>query len=53
MLYVAISNGVGYETFLASSDDLLNWRKLCRILSFSQGGWDAWQADGGLALVDY
>ncbi|MGC3957076.1 MAG: glycosylase [Verrucomicrobiota bacterium] len=53
MMYVAISNGVGYETFLASSDDLLNWKKLGKILSFAKNGWDAWQADGGLALVDY
>ncbi len=53
MMYVAISNGVGYETFLASSDDLLNWKKLGRVLSFTHSGWDAWQADGGLALVNY
>ena len=47
MMYVAISNGVGYETFLASSSDLLNWKKLGKILSFTKTGWDAWQADGG------
>lgn len=52
MMYVAISNGVGYETFLASSSDLLNWKKRGKILSFTQTGWDAWQADGGLALVN-
>jgi predicted GH43/DUF377 family glycosyl hydrolase len=53
MMYVAISDGVGYETFLASSDDLLNWKKLGKIMSFTKDGWDAWQADGGLSLVNY
>lgn len=53
MMYVAISNAVGYETFLASSDDLLHWQKLGKILSFTKDGWDAWQADGGLALVNH
>jgi len=54
MMYVAISNQVGYQTFLARSDDLLHWKKLGRILSFTEPGkWDAWQADGGIALCDY
>jgi predicted GH43/DUF377 family glycosyl hydrolase len=53
MMYVAISNGVGYETSLARSSDLLNWQKLGKILSFTKTGWDAWQADGGLALVNH
>ena len=53
MMYVAITGKIGYETFLAESDDLLNWRKLGKILPFTQKGWDAWQADGGLALVNY
>lgn len=53
MMYVAISNKVGYQTFLARSDDLLHWTKLGKILPFSKGGWDAWQADGGIALADY
>ncbi|MCP5521015.1 MAG: glycosylase [Verrucomicrobiales bacterium] len=53
MMYVAISNQIGYQTFLARSDDLLRWEKLGRILSFTQpGDWDAWQADGGIALCD-
>jgi predicted GH43/DUF377 family glycosyl hydrolase len=52
MMYVAISAAEGYETFLASSDDLLHWKKLGKILSFTKTGWDAWQADGGLALVN-
>ena len=53
MMYVAIQDKVGYETFLARSDDLLHWDKLGRILSFPKSGWDAWQADGGIALADF
>jgi predicted GH43/DUF377 family glycosyl hydrolase len=53
MMYVAIKDKVGYETFLARSDDLLHWEKLGRILSFRKEDWDAWQADGGIALYDY
>jgi predicted GH43/DUF377 family glycosyl hydrolase len=53
MMYVAITNKVGYQTFLARSDDLLHWTKLGKILPFSGDGWDAWQADGGVALADY
>jgi predicted GH43/DUF377 family glycosyl hydrolase len=52
MLYVAIKDKVGYETFLAESSDLLNWKPLGRVLPFSKTGWDAWQGDGGVALVD-
>lgn len=53
MMYVAISNKIGYQTFLAKSDDLLHWTKLGKILPFSENSWDAWQADGGIALADY
>lgn len=53
MMYVAINGKEGYETYLASSVDLLNWKKLGKILPFTQKGWDAWQADGGLALVNH
>lgn len=53
MMYVAITNKVGYQTFLARSDDLLHWAKLGKILPFSGEGWDKWQADGGVALADY
>jgi predicted GH43/DUF377 family glycosyl hydrolase len=52
MMYVASRNNVGYETFLARSDNLLQWEKLGKILSFRKEGWDAWQADGGIALYD-
>jgi predicted GH43/DUF377 family glycosyl hydrolase len=53
MMYVAITNKVGYQTYLARSDDLLHWEKLGKILSFAGTGWDLWQADGGVALADY
>jgi len=51
MMYVCM-NQVGYETHLAESDDLLNWKMLGTIMSFRKEGWDAWQADGGVALCD-
>lgn len=52
MIYVANKDKIGYQTCLARSDDLLHWEKLGPILSFRREGWDAWQADGGLALYD-
>ena len=53
MMYVGIeADKTGYQTYLAASDDLLNWRKLGVILPFRREGWDAWQADGGIALQD-
>lgn len=52
MLYVAIKDNVGYQTFLARSDDLLHWEKLGCVLSSRRTGWDAWQTDGGVALYD-
>lgn len=54
MMYVAITNQIGYQTYLASSDDLLHWKKLGRVLSFTPTNqWDAWQEDGGVSLEDY
>jgi alpha-L-fucosidase 2 len=52
MLYVSIKGKVGYETFLAESEDLLDWKPLGKVLPFSGSGWDRWQGDGGAALVD-
>ncbi|HVU32584.1 MAG TPA: hypothetical protein VHE61_04070 [Opitutaceae bacterium] len=52
MVYVANRAKVGYQTFLATSPDLLHWTPLGVILPFAQSGWDAWQADGGISLVD-
>src|SRR3954468_15995429 len=52
MVYVCM-NKVGYETHLARSDDLLEWKPLGKILGFRENGWDKWQADGGIALGDH
>jgi predicted GH43/DUF377 family glycosyl hydrolase len=52
MMYVRYTPKVGYESMLARSDDLLHWEKLGPILSFRKDGWDSWQADAGIALVD-
>lgn len=52
MVYVANQGRVGYETHLAESPDLLHWKPLGKILPFARHGWDAWQADGGISLVD-
>ena len=51
MVYVCM-NIVGYETHLAVSDDLLHWKPLGKILTFTKTGWDAWQADLSIALCD-
>ena len=34
------TDGRGYETWLAKSDDLLHWQTLGRILSYKDDGWD-------------
>ena len=52
MVYVANKAKVGYETLLAESEDLLHWKPRGTILPFAESGWDAWQADGGISLVD-
>lgn len=48
--------GRGYETHLAVSDDLLNWKKMGHILSFPDANskrWDKNQRAGYIALIDY
>jgi predicted GH43/DUF377 family glycosyl hydrolase len=52
LVYIAIRNKIGYETLLAESNDLVNWKALGKILPFADAGWDRWQAAGGVALVD-
>lgn len=42
----------GYETWMATSDDLLNWQVKGRILSQGSGGWDDRQVNGAVALID-
>jgi predicted GH43/DUF377 family glycosyl hydrolase len=51
MSYI-IYDGQGYETWLAESDNLLNWTSKGRILSFTENTWDANQKAGYLSLVD-
>lgn len=45
-------DGRGYETWLAESDNLLEWHTLGRILSFRDGYWDCNQRGGFPALQD-
>ncbi len=52
MMYI-IFDGDGYETALAESDDLLHWKTLGKILTFTSGRWDGMQAAGYVALQDY
>ncbi len=42
----------GYETWMARSADLLRWEPMGAVLPQSYAGWDALQADGGIALLD-
>lgn len=51
MIYI-IFDGTGYETALAESADLLNWKPLGKVLSFNEGTWDAVQKAGYIALQD-
>ncbi len=52
MVFVVNKDGIGYETHLAESDDLLHWKRLGKVLSFRKSGWDKRQADGGIELFD-
>lgn len=47
------TDGRGYETWLAKSDDLLSWQTLGRVLAFADEGWDMNQRGGFPALIDY
>jgi predicted GH43/DUF377 family glycosyl hydrolase len=52
MIYI-VFDGTGYETKLAVSKDLLNWKQLGTILGFSKGRWDDLQKAGFIALTNY
>jgi predicted GH43/DUF377 family glycosyl hydrolase len=52
MTYI-IFDGKGYETWLAKSNDLLNWETLDKIMSFTGNTWDASQKAGYIALQDF
>ncbi|MEG1585506.1 MAG: malectin domain-containing carbohydrate-binding protein [Bacteroidales bacterium] len=45
-------DGRGYETWMATSENLLEWKTLGKILSFRDGTWDTNQRGGFLALQD-
>ncbi len=47
------TDGRGYETWLAVSDDLLHWRTQGRLLSYAEQGWDMNQRAGYPALIDW
>ncbi len=47
------TDGRGYETWLAKSDDLLHWETLGRILAYGDDCWDLNQRGGFPALIDY
>jgi predicted GH43/DUF377 family glycosyl hydrolase len=53
MSYI-VFDGRGYETWLAKSDDLLNWQTLHKILKFNEDtiNWDASQKAGYVSLID-
>ena len=52
MTYI-IFDGTGYESAIAESVDLVHWKKLGKILQFSQGRWDDLQKAGYIALQDF
>jgi len=52
MLYI-VFDGNGYETHIAESDDLLNWKKQGVILPATTDTWDGVQKAGYIALQDY
>ncbi len=47
------TDGRGYETWLATSDDLLHWHTQGRLLSYADTGWDMNQRAGYPALIDW
>ncbi len=53
MTYI-VFDGRGYETWLAKSVDILNWKTLGRIMSFTdKSNWDWNQKAGYIALQNY
>jgi len=50
MTYI-VFDGQGYETWLAESNDLLNWNPKGKVLSFTENTWDANQKAGYISLI--
>lgn len=46
-------DGRGYETWMAESNDLLQWKTLGRVLSYRDGYWDSNQRGGFPSLIDW
>ena len=51
MTYI-VFDGKGYETWLAESKNLLDWKIKGKLMSFTQNTWDANQKAGYMTLVD-
>ena len=51
MTYI-VFDGQGYETWLAESEDLLQWEPKGKLLLFTENTWDASQKAGYLSLVN-
>lgn len=51
MTYI-VFDGKGYETWMAESENLLDWKTKGRLLPFTQNSWDANQKAGYMSLVD-
>lgn len=51
MTYI-VFDGQGYETWLAESANLLDWKTKGKLLSFTENTWDANQKAGYMSLVD-
>lgn len=51
MTYI-VFDGNGYETWLAESNDLLNWKQKGKIMAFGENTWDANQKAGYVSLVN-
>jgi len=52
MMYI-VFDGSGYETAIAESQNLLDWKHLGKIMRFRQGTWDARQVAGFIALQEH
>lgn len=52
MTYI-VFDGKGYETMLATSDNLLDWTIQGKLMSFTENTWDANQKAGYIALQDH
>lgn len=51
MTYI-VYDGRGYETWLAESKNLLDWKTKRKLLSFNHSTWDANQKAGYMSLID-